>query len=1033
MPGPETILDSTSTVTTNRIHKKKTAIIIGAGPAGLTAAYELLTRTSIVPIILEKSGDIGGISKTVNYKGNRMDMGPHRFFSKSDRVMDWWMKMMPLEKTEDETLNISYQNKTREINAGNAEGKDKRNMMLVIERLTRIYFLRKFFTYPIQLSIETLTKLGPIRTTRIMFSYLRARLFPIKNETSLQDFLINRFGRELYLTFFKDYTEKVWGIPCEKISAEWGAQRIKGVSISKAIQHAVKAVFNKSKGNIGQKGTETSLIEQFLYPAKGAGQMWEEVARQVKELGGKIYHYEDVQRIYSTNEQITTVVTVNSESGLASSWKGDYFFSTMPVQELVAGMDEQKVPADVKEVAAGLQYRDFVNVGVLLKKMAMPSHKLKDSWIYIQDKGVKVGRIQIYNNWGPYMVSDPTTTWIGLEYFCNKEDDFWKQHNEAIKQLAVRELEKIGLAYADDVLDMTVQRMEKTYPAYFGTYDRFDVVRSFVDQFQNLFLVGRNGMHKYNNTDHSMLTAMVAVDNVVDGVVTKENLWEINTEQEYHEEKEVVEDVALAPVEAPSFVWFVFKTPLHRRLLWASLFFLIAQFVVFKFMYPYPNFMPDSYSYIGAAMSNQDISTWPIGYSKFLRVFSSFVHSDTVLVLFQYLFLEASVIFLIFTLLFFFKDTSNVIYFMFLFAVLNPVLIFMSNYVSADTIFTAFSLLWINTLFWMLFRPQWMHIWIHAILLFILFSIRHNAMYYPIISILAFLMSRYSLRLKLLGVGFSFFLVGLFIWHTSNQYKELTGRRAFSAFGGWQLAANALFMYSHLPAEKNVPSRFKNLEGIVRNEFDSLNKLKSRPDSILGIYYLWYGPLPKYLEIVAKKDSMNSNFVRYAQLGSLYQDYGIYLIKRHPFDFVRHYILPNMYNSYAPPNEFLGMYNMKTDSVEQVAQSWFGYKSGKVRSYSKEVRLFKYLPTAVGMLNVAFLLSIIGTFIFLKVKRNILIFRVTELVFVLWICNYFFSVFASPGVMRYQIFVIILICMFVSLLVSLLITYYHEQVQNGSL
>ncbi|MCK7557725.1 NAD(P)-binding protein [Chitinophaga sedimenti] len=368
MPGLGTLAESPVMPGGTGVPNKRTAIIIGAGPAGLTAAYELLTRTDIIPVILEKSGDIGGISKTVNYKGNRMDMGPHRFFSKSDRVMEWWMKMMPLEKTED-NINISYQNKTREIPGGSAAGEDKSKMMLVIERLTRIYFLRRFFTYPIQLSIDTLAKLGAWRTTKIMFSYLRARLFPIKNEASLQDFLINRFGRELYLTFFKDYTEKVWGISCEKISAEWGAQRIKGVSISKAIQHAVKAIVNKTKkSEIGQKGTETSLIEQFLYPAMGAGQMWEEVARQVKEMGGQIYHYEDVQKIYATDNDITTVVTVNSESGLASSWKGDYFFSTMPVQELVAGMDSSKVPADVQEVAAGLMYRDFVNVGVLLKK-----------------------------------------------------------------------------------------------------------------------------------------------------------------------------------------------------------------------------------------------------------------------------------------------------------------------------------------------------------------------------------------------------------------------------------------------------------------------------------------------------------------------------------------------------------------------------------------------------------------------------------------------------------------------------------------
>lgn len=517
------------------IQMKQKAIIIGAGPAGLTAAYELLKRTSIIPVILEKSGDTGGLAKTVNYKGNRMDMGPHRFFSKSDRVMDWWMNIMPLEETEDKTINISYQNKSREIPAGAGTRMNKDNSMLIINRLTRIYFLRKFFTYPIQLSIETLTNLGFMHTVRILFSYLRARLFPIRNEISLQDFLINRFGRELYLTFFKDYTEKVWGISCENISAEWGAQRIKGVSVSKAIQHAVKTTFNRSGGDIGQKGTETSLIEKFLYPAKGAGQMWEEVARQVKEMGGEIHYYEDVRHIDSVEGQIVTVQTVNSESGLSGSWEGDYFFSTMPVQELIKGMGKEKVPEEVKTAAAGLLYRDFINVGVLLKKMSMPLDKLKDSWIYIQDKEVKVGRIQIYNNWGPYMVKDPGTIWIGLEYFCNKEDAFWKQDNEIIGQLAINELKKIELASSDDVLDLTVQRMEKTYPAYFGTYDHFPLIRNFVDQFDNLFLIGRNGMHKYNNTDHSMLTAMTAVDNIISGILSKDNIWAVNTEQDYHE------------------------------------------------------------------------------------------------------------------------------------------------------------------------------------------------------------------------------------------------------------------------------------------------------------------------------------------------------------------------------------------------------------------------------------------------------------------------------------------------------------------
>lgn len=523
----------------------KTAIIIGAGPAGLTAAYELITRSGIIPIILEKSGDIGGISKTVNYKGNRMDMGPHRFFSKSDRVMNWWLDMFPLDTAAGAEATISYQNKKRDIQARPeaATPEDKDKVMMVIPRLTRIYFLRRFFAYPIQLSIDTLKTLGPVRTAKIMFSYLYARFFPRKPEKSLEDFITNKFGKQLYLLFFKDYTEKVWGIPCNEISAEWGAQRIKGVSLSKAISHAIKVMVKKPEAaDLGQKGTETSLIEQFLYPKLGAGQLWEHVAEAVQKLGGTIIHHQDVKEIITENGVVSGVRTLNSQTGEPALFEGDYVISTMPVQELIAGMHH--APPHIKMIAKGLQYRDFINVGVLLRRLSAPDktgvHKtitLNDSWIYIQEREVKLGRLQIYNNWGGGMVKDPATTWLGLEYFCNKEDAFWAKSDEEIKKIAIDELVSIELTHPNDVLDITVQRMEKTYPAYFGTYERFDEIKSFLDSYSNLFLVGRNGMHKYNNTDHSMLTAMVAVDNILEGVTTKDNLWEINTEQEYHEEK----------------------------------------------------------------------------------------------------------------------------------------------------------------------------------------------------------------------------------------------------------------------------------------------------------------------------------------------------------------------------------------------------------------------------------------------------------------------------------------------------------------
>jgi len=346
--------------------------------------------------------------------------------------------------------------------------------------------------------------------------------------------MINRFGRTLYRLFFKDYTEKVWGMPCDKIAAEWGAQRIKGISVRKVIEHALKSVRRPQGKDIAQKDTETSLIEQFLYPKFGPGQLWEEVARQVEAMGGKILLHHNVKRLYTRDNEtlIAGIAAVNDLTGETLYLEGEYFFSTMPVQELIGGLDGL-VPDKVRETAAGLQYRDFITAGILLKRL---SQELKDTWIYIQEKDVKVGRLQLFNNWSPFMVKDPDTVWVGMEFFCSQTDDFWKLPDAEILQLAIGELEKIGLAAKEDVLDGTVLRMEKTYPAYFGSYDQFDRIRDYTDRFENLFLIGRNGMHKYNNSDHSMLTAMVAVDNICAGIRDKANIWAINTEQEYHEE-----------------------------------------------------------------------------------------------------------------------------------------------------------------------------------------------------------------------------------------------------------------------------------------------------------------------------------------------------------------------------------------------------------------------------------------------------------------------------------------------------------------
>ncbi|UAY52596.1 NAD(P)/FAD-dependent oxidoreductase [Ferruginibacter albus] len=524
----------------------KKAIIIGAGPAGLTAAFELLKRTDIQPTVLEKSGDIGGISKTVNYKGNRIDIGGHRFFSKSDRVMNWWLDIMPLEESAKKEFTINYRNRSTQIlpNEQNVANKDANKIMLVRSRLSRIYFLRQFFNYPLKLSLETLRKLGYSRSLKILASYIKIRLRPIKPEKNLEDFFINKFGDTLYRTFFKDYTEKVWGIACNEISADWGAQRIKGVSISKAISHAVKQSLGKKENDIHQKDAETSLIEKFLYPKYGPGQLWEEVAAQVNSGGGQVLMHKNVSKINVSNNKIVSVEITDAVTGEAQLLEGDYFFSSMPVKELVAKLNTS-IPNDVKEVAEGLMYRDFITVGVLLSKFSLnksaattSNTELKDNWIYIQESDVKVGRLQIFNNWSPFMVNNKDHIWVGMEYFCKEGDELWTMPDEALKKLGMSELEKIGLIKQTDVLDTTIVRMEKAYPAYFGTYDRFDTVKDYLNQFDNLFLIGRNGMHKYNNSDHSMLTAMTAVDNICNDQVSKENIWEVNTEQEYHETKE---------------------------------------------------------------------------------------------------------------------------------------------------------------------------------------------------------------------------------------------------------------------------------------------------------------------------------------------------------------------------------------------------------------------------------------------------------------------------------------------------------------
>jgi protoporphyrinogen oxidase len=522
----------------------KQAIIIGAGPAGLTAALEMLTNTDIVPIVLEKSAYMGGLSRTINHNGNRMDIGGHRFFSKSDRVMNWWLNILPIEKHSLGASEITYHGMRRTLdgftstqNRGNSD-----NVMLVRDRKSRIYFLGKFFDYPITISKDTFSKLGLLRTAQIGMSYAWSAIKPIRSVENLEQFFINRFGRQLYQTFFKEYTEKVWGLRCSEISAEWGEQRIKGLSVAKAIRHFFKRqekakVDGRADGNLTgdfvQSGVEPSLIERFLYPRLGPGQMWEEVARRVREKGGTILTEIEVRNLKADGNQISEVTANDLRTGKDRVFAADFVVSTMPVSELMRSFNTE-VPSDVLHVSDNLPYRDFITVGLLVRKLkacdSNTNRMISDNWIYIQEPGVKVGRLQIFNNWSPSLVSDPNKIWLGAEYFCSESDDIWKLTDHDMVEFARKELQDIGILEETDMVDSYVVRMPKAYPAYCGTYKEFDKVREYLDGFENLFLVGRNGMHKYDNQDHAMLTAMIAVENMARGCTGKGNIWSVTTE-----------------------------------------------------------------------------------------------------------------------------------------------------------------------------------------------------------------------------------------------------------------------------------------------------------------------------------------------------------------------------------------------------------------------------------------------------------------------------------------------------------------------
>ncbi len=514
----------------------KKYIIIGGGPAGLTAGYELLKKSDDCEVvILEQSDVLGGISRTVRHNGNRMDIGGHRFFSKDKNVTAFWENIMPTQGAP--SIDDKILGRSKNLMPGGPDPESEDKVMLIRNRISRIYYLNKFFDYPISMKPQTFINMGLPRTVKAGFSYLKSTVSK-REETSLENFYINRFGKVLYSMFFEGYTEKLWGRHPSEISADWGAQRVKGLSILAVI----KDMFSKLVPGKNRK-VETSLIEEFVYPKYGPGQLWETVGEEFEKMGGKILYNHKVTGINTSDGRIDSVKCVCG--GEEKIFEADGFFSSMPVKDLVEGMGSS-VPSVPAEVAAGLPYRDFVTVGLLLNKLNLKNETeiktlgniVPDCWIYVQDVGVKLGRIQVFNNWSPYLVKDPqNTVWVGLEYFCAEGDSFWNMSEDECVAFAVKELKSMGVIDADaEILDSHRERVQKAYPAYFDTYDRIDELIAYLDGFENLYCIGRNGQHRYNNMDHSMVTAFEAVSNVLSGKKTKENIWNVNTEAEYHEE-----------------------------------------------------------------------------------------------------------------------------------------------------------------------------------------------------------------------------------------------------------------------------------------------------------------------------------------------------------------------------------------------------------------------------------------------------------------------------------------------------------------
>ncbi len=490
------------------------AVIVGAGPAGLTAAYELSKQGAPVVVLESDPEYVGGISRTVNYHGFHFDIGGHRFFSKSREVEDLWTEIA---------------------------GPD----MLDRPRSSRIFYRGQFYTYPLK-PFEALAKLGLFESIHCLLSFAKARLHPTLNPKTFEDWVVNQFGRRLFQIFFKTYTEKVWGMSCQEISADWAAQRIKGLSLGSAIKHALLPQ-RKPKN---RKQVVKTLIDTFRYPRKGPGMMWETCAAKIRKLGGEVLLGRRVTGCRLDSARNVWMVTTRDANGQAEEFCGENLVSSMPIRELVAQI-EPSLSEEAQRAAESLRYRDFLTVGLIVRDQG----RFTDNWIYIHDPAVQVGRVQNYKSWSPEMVPDPAYSSYGLEYFCFEGDGLWNAPDAELLALAKREIQQINLASATDVVDGCVIRQRKAYPVYDDAYQQHvDKIRAVLDKnFPTLHLIGRNGMHKYNNQDHAMMTAMLTAKNILAGQ-RKYDVWAVNQDAEYHEAgaagQQAVEEDSRVPIRS---------------------------------------------------------------------------------------------------------------------------------------------------------------------------------------------------------------------------------------------------------------------------------------------------------------------------------------------------------------------------------------------------------------------------------------------------------------------------------------------------